>query len=95
VRSSSSEFFPVIEPRCRIIPQTTSAVSKLSVTMMYDEPSRTLTGMRRGGREMEPRALERFADTMAEEEQPQTLTGSLAPRVCHITLGHFPSLPWP
>jgi hypothetical protein len=23
---------------------------------------------------MEPRALERFADTMAEEEQPQTLT---------------------
>jgi hypothetical protein len=44
---------------------------------------------------MEPRALERFADTMAEEEQPQTLTGSLAPRVCHITLGHFPSLPWP
>jgi hypothetical protein len=48
----------------------TSAVSKLSVTMMYDEPSRTLTGMR-GGREMEPRAVERFTDAMAEEVEEQ------------------------
>jgi hypothetical protein len=51
-----------------------SALTELSVTMLYDEPSRTLTGMREGPG-MEPRALERFADTMADEEpEPQTLT---------------------
>jgi hypothetical protein len=35
----ASRFLEGIETRCcRIIPEMTSAVSKLSVTMMYDEP---------------------------------------------------------
>jgi hypothetical protein len=51
-----------------------SAVSGISVTMMSDEPSRSCAGME--GRDMEPRAVGRFSETMAEEveEQAQTLS---------------------
>jgi hypothetical protein len=58
--------------------------------MMYDEPSRTLTGMR-GGREMEPRAIERFTDAMSEEQvEPQMLSPYTLERTagCYVKVAH-------
>ena len=53
--------------------------------MMYDEPSRSRAGM--GGRDMEPRAVERFSKTMADEVEERAQT--LSPYTLDRTTGFY------